>query len=83
MAHKTGRLTAYDGACRNIPRDQAEQRIAAGEPHTIRLRVPRDGVTVIRDEVYGAVEFENAAIDDQVLLKSTGFPTWHLLPLCR
>ena len=76
MALRTHRLTAYDGACRNLSPDVVAQRLESGAPHTVRLRVPSsDGATVVHDQVYGAVSFRNDAIDDQVLLKSSGFPT--------
>lgn len=71
------RQTGYDGTCRSIPRDEALARMAAGEPHVIRLRVP-EGRTTVQDRLRGAVEIENEQIDDQVLLKTDGFPTYHL-----
>jgi len=49
-----------------------------GEPHVIRLKVPLTGQTVVHDIIKGDIVFENAGIDDQVLLKSDGFPTYHL-----
>ncbi len=71
------RQTGYDGTCRGIPKEQALARMAAGEPHVIRLRVPEGRTTVI-DRLRGNVEIENEQIDDQVLLKTDGFPTYHL-----
>ncbi|HXK08652.1 MAG TPA: glutamate--tRNA ligase [Vicinamibacteria bacterium] len=68
----------YDGRCRTVPRDEAEKRQAAGEPHVVRLAMPRGGATVVRDLLRGEVHFDNAQVDDQVLLKSDGFPTYHL-----
>ncbi len=67
----------YDGRCRNIPKEEARERMKH-EPHVIRLKVPRSGHTVVHDIIRGEVSFENALIDDQVLLKSDGFPTYHL-----
>ena len=79
LALRTHRLTAYDGACRNLSADVVQQRLEDGAPYTVRLRVPTsEGATVVHDEVYGAVSFRNDAIDDQVLLKTSGFPTYHL-----
>lgn len=66
----------YDGHCRSIPRDEAEAR--ADEPHVIRFKMPRDGQTILHDAIRGEVVFENALQDDFVLLKSDGFPTYHL-----
>ncbi|MHB2147727.1 glutamate--tRNA ligase [Calditrichota bacterium LG25] len=67
----------YDGHCRNIPRKEALARMK-NEPHVIRLKVPREGMTIVDDLIRGKVSFENAVIDDQVLIKSDGYPTYHL-----
>ena len=68
----------YDGRCRSIdPREAAERR-AAGEAHVIRLAMPTDGEIVVDDLLRGEVTFEAAQIDDQVLVKSDGYPTYHL-----
>jgi glutamyl-tRNA synthetase len=64
----------YDRHCRDLP----PNAISPDEPHVIRLRVPLTGETVIPDRVRGDVVFKNATQDDQVLLKSDGFPTYHL-----
>ncbi len=68
----------YDGRCRSLSASEAADRAAAGEPHVVRLAMPREGQTVVRDLLRGDVVFENARSDDQVLLKSDGFPTYHL-----
>ncbi len=68
----------YDGRCRELPPEEAARRRAAGEPHVIRLAMPREGETVVRDLLRGELRFDNAQVDDQVLLKSDGFPTYHL-----
>jgi glutamyl-tRNA synthetase len=68
----------YDGRCRALPRDEVERRRAAGEAFVVRLAMPRGGETVVRDLLRGEVRFDNAQVDDQVLLKSDGFPTYHL-----
>ncbi|MBU0704721.1 MAG: glutamate--tRNA ligase [Chloroflexi bacterium] len=64
----------YDRHCRDLP----PGAISTGEPHVIRLKVPLTGKTVVPDAIKGDVVFKNAGIDDQVLLKSDGFPTYHL-----
>ncbi|HEY89703.1 MAG TPA: glutamate--tRNA ligase [Thermoflexia bacterium] len=64
----------YDGHCRDLP----PGAISPDEPHVIRLKVPREGETIVPDMLRGAVTFENQRIDDQILLKSDGFPTYHL-----
>ena len=68
----------YDGLCRALAPDEAERRARASETHVIRLAMPREGQIVVRDLLRGDVSFENAQLDDQVLLKSDGFPTYHL-----
>jgi len=68
----------YDGHCRDRDAAAVEAEIAAGAPHVVRLKVPREGVTFFMDALRGRVEFENKGIDDQVLLKTDGFPTYHL-----
>jgi glutamyl-tRNA synthetase len=68
----------YDGLCRAIARADSERRAAAGEPFVVRLAMPRDGKLTFRDNLRGELEFDNAQSDDQVLLKSDGFPTYHL-----
>ena len=68
----------YDGQCRKIPTADAKKRIGAGEKYVIRLAVPDEGTTTFHDLIRGDISFENKLIDDQVLLKSDGFPTYHL-----
>ena len=68
----------YDGHCRNLSKEEVEAKLAAGEPYVIRLKMPYEGETIVHDELRGDIVFENSTIDDQVLLKSDGFPTYHL-----
>lgn len=67
----------YDGHCRHISKDEAAKRIK-NENYVVRMKVPADGETVVNDLVRGEVRFQNTLIDDQILLKSDGFPTYHL-----
>lgn len=67
----------YDGFCRNIPLEEAKERIANGERYTIRLKVPKGETIVFNDLIRGRIEFKTSEVDDQVLLKSDGFPTYH------
>lgn len=67
----------YDGLCRTIEAAESDRR-ATSEPFVIRLAMPREGKTSFVDRLRGPVEFDNAEIDDQVLLKSDGYPTYHL-----
>ena len=72
-----GEITRYDRRCRTIDPAEAAER-AAAEAHVVRLKVPEEGVLGIDDLVYGHVEWPLRAIEDQVLLKSDGFPTYQL-----
>lgn len=67
----------YDGLCRRVDPAESAAR-AKDEPHVIRFAMEREGVTVLHDVVRGEVVFENALQDDFVMLKSDGFPTYHL-----
>lgn len=68
----------YDGCCRELDPREAEERAEEDESYVIRLKVPREGVTKFTDLVRGEIKVENRVIDDQILLKSDGFPTYHL-----
>lgn len=68
----------YDGACRAIAASAAAARAAAGEPFVVRLKVPAEGATTFADLLRKPVVISHREIDDQVLLKSDGFPTYHL-----
>eukprot|EP00039_Didymoeca_costata_P012156 m.173940 g.173940 ORF g.173940 m.173940 type:complete len:245 (+) comp15398_c0_seq4:314-1048(+) len=78
MQQKSHRKTSYDGFCRNLDKDLVEEKLYNKDPHTIRLKVPHNEKTTINDEVFGAITFDHSVIDDQVLLKSNKFPTYHL-----
>ena len=68
----------YDRHCRNLTDEEVKQKLAEGVSYVIRLKMPYEGDTVVHDELRGDIIFENSKIDDQVLLKSDGFPTYHL-----
>ena len=68
----------YDRHCRDLPAAEIEQHLAAGREFVVRMKMPLDGETVVKDRLRGDVSFANAGVDDQVLLKSDGFPTYHL-----
>jgi glutamyl-tRNA synthetase len=67
----------YDGAHRDLSQAQIDAYLAEGRPYVIRMKVP-PGSTTFRDELRGNVTFEHSNVDDQILLKSDGFPTYHL-----
>ncbi|MHB8301599.1 MAG: glutamate--tRNA ligase [Acidobacteriaceae bacterium] len=77
-AAEAGAVPRYDGRCRTIPAAEAARRVAQGEPAVLRFRVPREGVTAFEDAVFGRMEFSNAELEDFVLLRSDGVPTYHL-----
>lgn len=68
----------YNGAARTLTPEQVDVFLAEGRPCAIRLRVPAEGSTTFRDELRGDITFDHANVDDQVLMKSDGFPTYHL-----
>ncbi|WP_064614645.1 glutamate--tRNA ligase [Streptobacillus moniliformis] len=68
----------YDRRSRNLTKEQVEENLAKGLPYVIRLKMPLDGQTIVEDGLRGKIFFDNDKIDDQILLKSDGFPTYHL-----
>lgn len=72
------RAWKYDGTCRNLADDERERRRAEGRPCALRFRVPDSGQTVFEDQVFGTTGVENRDIEDFVLLRSDGHPTYHL-----
>ena len=70
--------THYDGLCRGLDTDEARKRVASGERHVIRFKMPREGITTARDLLRGEIVIENKNVDDYVLMKSDGLPTYHL-----
>ena len=63
--------------CRDLPLEEAERRVAAGEPYVIRQRIPAEGVTTFHDAIFGDITVENSTLDDQVLIKRDGLPTYN------
>ena len=68
----------YNGRSRTLSETEIESNLTEQKPFTVRLKVPTEGVTTFRDELRGDVTFHHANVDDQVLLKSDGYPTYHL-----
>ncbi len=73
-----GLSLGYDRHCRELPDAEVKTQLGANKPFVIRMKAPIGGKTVIKDLIRGDVEFDNERIDDQILLKSDGFPTYHL-----
>jgi glutamyl-tRNA synthetase len=67
----------YDRTCRDLPDSEIRQLLARGEPHAIRQRMPLQGTTSFTDSVYGTITIDNSELEDQVLLKSDGYPTYN------
>ena len=67
----------YDRHCRNLPADEVQRLLDAGTPYVIRQKVPLEGTTTFHDAVFGDITVENSTLDDQILLKSDGFPTYN------
>lgn len=79
QAKLEGRMEqGYNRRDRNLTRTESDARVANGEPFVVRLKVPLEGKTIVNDVLRGKVEFENSGIDDKVLLKADGLPTYHL-----
>ena len=76
-ARKVDRVR-YDGLCRRLDPDDAAHRIASGEKYVIRFKMPYEGTTTAHDHIRGDIVTENRYLDDYVLLKSDGLPTYHL-----
>src|SRR5437667_878857 len=72
------RAWKYDGTCRNLSQAEQARRRAEGRPAALRFRVPESGETAFDDEVFGRVVLQNSQIEDFVLLRSDGNPTYHL-----
>ncbi len=70
--------SGYDRHCRDLSESAVKEKLASGAPSTVRLKAPIGGQTVVHDCLRGDVSFENTQLDDMVLLKSDGFPTYHL-----
>ncbi len=74
---EAGETPKYDGNCRNLSKEEVEAKLAAGEEYVIRLKLPENHVIKFTDLVRGETEFNTDELDDQVLIKTDGFPTYH------
>lgn len=68
----------YDKHCRNLEPSQVQKQLDPGVAHVVRMKIPENRKIVLKDVVSGTIEFDSNLIDDQVILKSDGFPTYHL-----
>ena len=69
--------TKYDGLCSKLTKEEVQAKLDAGEPYVIRQKMPKYGKTTFKDEVFGEISVENAILDDNVLLKADGLPTYN------
>lgn len=67
----------YDGHCLNLSKEEIDKKINNGEKYVIRQKMPKEGTSVYEDIVYGTMSFENKLLEDQILLKSDGYPTYN------
>ena len=67
----------YDRHCRNLPKEEVEKNLAAGMPYVIRQKMPLEGSTTFEDAVYGSITVDNSELQDQILIKADGFPTYN------
>ena len=70
-------VMVYDKHCLNLPKEEIEKNLAEGKPYVIRQNIPREGTTTFKDEVYGEITAPNSELDDQILIKSDGYPTYN------
>lgn len=68
----------YDKHCRNLSKEEVAEKLAKKEGFVVRMKIPENKKIIVRDEIRGDIEFESNLIDDQVILKSDGYPTYHL-----
>ena len=73
----SGEFDRADDPCRSMSREESERRAAEGQPYVIRQRIPHEGTTTFHDEIFGDITVENTTLDDQVLIKRDGLPTYN------
>ncbi len=70
-------ISIYDKHCLSLSKEEIEQNLAEGKPYVIRQNNPRTGTTSFEDEIYGTITVDNAELDDMILIKSDGYPTYN------
>ena len=70
-------ITIYDKHCLGLSKEEVEANLSAGKPYVIRQNNPREGQTTFHDEIYGDISVDNSELDDMILIKSDGFPTYN------
>ena len=74
---ETKEIVVYDKHCLHLSKEEVEEKLAAGVPYVIRQNSPNEGTTTFHDELYGDVTVPNQELDDMILIKSDGFPTYN------
>lgn len=77
IADKSKIAFMYDGRCRKLSKEEVEEKLKNGESYVIRQAMPKSGKSVYEDTVYGKIEVENRILEDQILIKSDGYPTYN------
>lgn len=70
-------ISVYDKHCLHLSKEEVEAKLAAGVPYVIRQNIPNEGTTSFEDEIYGKIEVPNSELDDMILIKSDGYPTYN------
>lgn len=70
-------IVIYDKHCLSLSKEEVEEKLAAGIPYVIRQNNPTEGTTTFQDDIYGAISVDNAELDDMILIKSDGYPTYN------
>ena len=70
-------IHVYDKHCLHLSKEEVEEKLAAGVPYVIRQNNPTEGTTTFEDEIYGDITVDNAELDDMILIKSDGYPTYN------
>ena len=70
-------IHVYDKHCLHLSKEEVEAKLAAGVPYVIRQNIPNEGTTSFEDEIYGKIEVPNSELDDMILIKSDGYPTYN------
>ena len=70
-------ITKYDKHCLHLSKEEIEANLAAGKPFVIRQNIPEEGTTTFTDAIYGEITVDNAELDDMILIKSDGYPTYN------
>jgi len=70
-------IVMYDKHCLGLPKEEIEANLAAGKPFVVRLNIPNEGTTTFHDEIYGDITVPNDELDDMILIKSDGYPTYN------